>query len=370
MKIGLVLNMANNQWLIAKALRRSGVDAELIISTKDFGMAFPHWEEVEIPNLDPYAVKYSELAKYYALPNWVKLWNPTDALSPRNIIDLMYMAKDYDLLQLSVPSVIYLQSIGRRFIVHEAGWLRGMTIRNSATEKLARRGYSKAECIVMTNSDCYPMLHKIPYKKQVFIPFVIEVDRYKPMQIARKDDILTFFHPTRHVWDVKGNDMLLHAFAQFIHLGYTAKLRMIDWGIPDDLSRSKELVKTLGIEPNVEWINPVSKPTLIRLYNEADIVCDQYILDCYGTTAPEAMACGKPVLMSLDDESCKMCYGEVAPVLNARSVRQILEAMILLTDSNMCRKYGDAGRRYAIAHHNPEAVAEQYIALYQELLHQ
>jgi len=369
MKIGLVMNMANNQWMIAKALRCAGVDAELIINAKDFGMGLPHWEEAEIGDVDPYVTDITELSRYYTLPEWVRVWNPRDLqVTPQNVVDLLYLVKRYDLLQLSPPSVVYLQFMRKKFIVHEAGWIRNFTFLDGAAEKLARRGYKKAECVVMTNPDCYSLLAKIEYRKEVFIPFIVETDRYKPIPIDRQDGTLTFFHPTRHVWGVKGNDRLLRAFAKFIAQGYKARLVMIDWGTLEDADQSRDLVKALDIDRYVEWLSPASKPRLIQFYNQSDAVFDQFILGSYGTTAPEAMACGRPVVMYLDEYWNKKCYGQVAPVLNVQTVDEILGAMVALTDRDLRRKLGEQARNYVVERHSPEIVARKYVELYEEVL--
>ena len=222
----------------------------------------------------------------------------------------------------------------------------------------------------MTNPDCYSLLPKIKYRREVFIPFIVETDRYKPTPVSRNgnEDALTFFHPTRHVWNVKGNDRLLRAFAKFVAQGYKSRLVMIDWGTMEDAEQSKALVKTLGIDRYVEWLSPVSKPRLIQLYNQSDVVFDQFILGSYGTTAPEAMGCGRPVVMYLDEYWNKKCYGRVAPVLNAQTVDEILEAMLALTDRGLRRKLGEEARNYVVEHHSPPMIARQYIELYREVL--
>ncbi len=368
-KIGLIMNMANNQWMITKALRRTGVEADLVISARDFGMGLPHWEEAGFVDIDPYAVDMDELSKHFALPRWVKVWNPRDLhVSPQDVLDLLYMAKTYDILQLSAPSVVYLQFMGKPFIVHEAGWIRKFPFLNGAAEKLARRGYSRAECVVMTNPDCYAILAKIKHRRERFIPFIVETERYKPDPQASAHDILVFFHPARHVWDVKGNDRLLRAFGEFIEHGYKAKLVMVDWGTLEDTELSKELVRRLGIEKHVEWLSPLSKPRLIEFYNRSDAVFDQFILGSYGTTAPEAMSCEKPVVMYLDRYWNEKYYGEIAPVLNVSAADEIFNAMVALTDSGLRRNCGEAGRRYVIEHHSPESVVEKYVQLYEEVL--
>jgi len=368
-KIGLIMNMANNQWMITKALRRTGVEADLVISARDFGMGLPHWEEAGFVDIDPYAVDMDELSKHFALPRWVKVWNPRDLhVSPQDVLDLLYMAKTYDILQLSAPSVVYLQFMGKPFIVHEAGWIRKFPFLNGAAEKLARRGYSRAECVVMTNPDCYAILAKIKHRRERFIPFIVETERYKPDPQASAHDTLIFFHPARHIWDVKGNDRLLRAFGEFIEHGYKAKLVMVDWGTLEDTELSKELVRRLGIEKHVEWLSPLSKPRLIEFYNRSDAVFDQFILGSYGTTAPEAMSCEKPVVMYLDRYWNEKYYGEIAPVLNVSAADEIFNAMVALTDSCLRRNCGEAGRRYVIEHHSPESVVEKYVQLYEEVL--
>lgn len=369
MKIGLVMNMANNQWQITKSLRRIGVDAELIINARDFGMSMPQWEEADIVDIDPYAVDMSPLSNYYRTPDWVKVWNPKDLhVSPLDVVDLLYMLKQYDLLQLSPPSVVYLQFMRKKFIVHEAGWIRKFPFLDGAAEKLARRGYSKAECVVMTNPDCYSLLDKIRYRREVFIPFIVEPERYKPTPVKRENVDLTFFHPTRHMWSVKGNDRLLRAFGKFIATGHKAALVLVDWGTLEDTESSRNLVRELGLEGSVKWLRPVSKPRLIQLYNSADAVFDQFLLGSYGTTAPEAMSCGAPVVMYLNEYWNKKCYGEVAPILNVRTVDEILDAMVALTDASLRRKLGEKGRNYAIKHHSADVVARQYVQLYEEVL--
>ncbi len=368
MRVGLILNMANNQYLITKALRKIGVDAELIINTKDFGMGLPHWEEANIDGVDPYLADATALAHVYHLPKWIRTWNPGFShISPLGIAGLMQMSREYDLLQLSPPSVIYLQFLAKPFIVHESGWIRHFPYRNGATEKLARRGYAYAECVVMTNPDCYSILFHVKHRKSMFIPFIVETDRYKPVPRTRVSDTLHFFNPSRQQWDVKGTDRMLHAFARFIHKGYDAELTMVDWGTTEGVQASKLLVAELRIQNQVKWIAPVSKPRLIALYNNSDVIFDQYLLGSYGTTAPEAMSCGKPVVMYLDPYWNTKCYGEVAPVLNARTPNEIFDAMCLLADADVRQHYGQVGRTYVEAHHSPEQVAKQYRELYREV---
>jgi len=366
MKICHVFNMANNAYNIVKALRSNGVDADLILNSHDFGMSLPMWEDNEL-NMDPYDFDLAEAAKHYNFPDWMRIWwNGGNVIRPQKILNLFYMAKDYDLIHLHPPSPIYLQFSRKPFIIHESGWLRKMVWMDTATEKLARRAYSKANYIVMTNPDEYTLLESTKYKKQVFIPFIIDTDKYKSSQVRESEELL-FFHPARHVWDVKGNDKLLCAFKRFADEGYKARLRLIDWGWQEDVAKSKQLITKLGLESYVEWMAPYSKPALIRAYNEADVVFDQFILGSGRTTMFEAIACEVPVVIYLNGWNLK-CFDEMPPTVNALTVEDIYNSMVLLTDSALRKRIGERERRFVQKHNSPDVVAKQFIKLYEDIL--
>jgi glycosyltransferase involved in cell wall biosynthesis len=143
---------------------------------------------------------------------------------------------------------------------------------------------------------------------------------------------------------------------------------MMNWGTSEDINQSRRLVQELQIDRNVEWLDPVSKPRLIQLYNRSDAVFDQFMVGSYGTTAIEAMACARPVVMYLEKYWNTKCYGEVAPVLNAQTADEIFGAMVALTDERYRQKVGLDARNYVVRHHGPEVIAEKYMQLYREVL--
>jgi len=365
MRIVHVLNLANDAFNIVKPLREKGIDADLIIKSDDFGMGLPMWEEIEI-DMDPYSFDLKVALERYDLPEWMKVWWVDDRLPLHSVLSLFNMVKGYDLLHLHSFSPIYLQFASKPFVIHEAGWIRKLVTRNSGEEKLGRRAYAYAACVVMTNPDTYTLLKTLKYKRDVFIPFVIDTKQYKPMKMEKTEDLL-FFHPARHEWDVKGNDKLLMAFRKFIESGYKAKLRMVDWGYTEDVSKAKEFVKRFKLESYVEWVQPYSKPALRRVYNEVDVVFDQFILGSGGTTCFEAMACEVPVVIYLNEWNRK-CFGEMPPATKARMADDIYEAMVLLSDSDVRRKIGVEERKFVLKHNHPDVVANQLIDLYERIL--
>lgn len=384
LKIAHVLNMANNGYHMVKALRKNGVEADLIIDSSDFGMGNPIWEEKEIQE-DPYSIPFEQLIKKHGIPPYVKIWhNPSikkeTIHKPRLpkllsqfiryiyrfylfVPDLYKMVQNYDILHLHPPSPIFLFPLQKTKIIHEAGWIRTLATQNTPIEKMGRRAYETAESVVWTNPDTHPLLAHLNIKQLEFVPFVIDPERYKPVN-AEKNEELLFFHPARQVWDVKGNDKLLKAFAKFIHAGYKAKLRLIDWGFKEDVQLARILISQEDIEDYVEWHPPYSKPNLIKAYNESDAVFDQFILGSGGTTCFESMSCETPLVIHLNHWN-KKCFGEMPPAINASTIEEIYIAMVDLTDSKYRRTIGREERKFTLRHNHPDIVAKQLIKIYE-----
>jgi glycosyltransferase involved in cell wall biosynthesis len=141
---------------------------------------------------------------------------------------------------------------------------------------------------------------------------------------------------------------------------------MCEWG--PDLYETKALVKKLDIEKSVMWLPLMSKPRLIKWYNLSTVVADQFILGSYGTTAPEAMACGKPVIMYLSEKHNLRAFGELPPVLNAKKKDDILKNMLMCTDSKFRSSIGRLSREWVEKHHSPEVVINRHIFLMSKVI--
>ena len=256
--------------------------------------------------------------------------------------------------------------------MYECGWMRKFPFFMDNACKLARMGYKKAKAIIMTNPDLYytveHMLEYLPRTK--FIPFAIHLNKYEFKPINNNEQLI-FFSASRMSWNIKGTDKLVKAWSLYIQstkMDPLPKLWMVAWG--DDVEKTKALVASLPkkVRETIEFSPLLSKPKLVEAYHTADVVCDQFILGSYGTAAPEAMACGRPVLMYLDEYYNKMCYGDVPPVANAYSVLGIAKELMKLEDYEYRRTLSLKGHAWAKFHHNPSKVAEQHKRLYEAVL--
>ncbi len=159
-------------------------------------------------------------------------------------------------------------------------------------------------------------------------------------------------------------------------------------GAPDTPEIAAEMRKKIEEarqgNPRVIWIEKmVSKPEVIQLYSHARVFCCPSVYEPFGIINLEAMACGAPVVASatggikevvVDNETGYLVPFEQDPVtsfpINPDRFARDLGAKIsdLLADPSKCRRFGEAGRRRVEAKFSWTAIADQTIALYQNLI--
>jgi glycosyltransferase involved in cell wall biosynthesis len=380
LRILILGNMANDGYSVAKGLWKMNEDVDLAVDSTDFGMALPEWEDGDIsPNIDPYniprdAIKNTSLSDRICyidlLNNRQRKKRPLDKTMVR--INLIRMIREYDIVEVHVPWVIFSQFSGIPNVVYDAGWIRYFPYEKGFTAKLARRGYSKAKGVIITNPDTFSISDTLSYldqKRISFSPFAIDPEKYFPtnMEDLRSNyiinnDSLLLFSPSRQHWSEKGNDKMIKAFARFVKIFPDSKLVAVDWSV--DAQKSKDLVNSLNIAEKVEWIKPVAKKQLIRYYNAADIILDQFILGSWGTATPEAMSCQKPVLMFYKEEYIQRAFGENPPILNSFSEEDIFSNLVKLAkDPDFRLSLGKKSREWIKKTHSPEIVAKNHLEI-------
>jgi glycosyltransferase involved in cell wall biosynthesis len=224
---------------------------------------------------------------------------------------------------------------------------------------------------MITNPDTFEIsdsLNYIDQKNVYFSPFAIDPEKYRPMDVRdlrakyAKDDELLIFCPARQIWSEKGNDKMIRAYAKFAKVVPKSKFIMVAWSI--DEQNSKALVSSLGIADKVEWIKPVPKNYLIQFYNASDIVLDQFVLGSWGTSTPEAMCCGRPVLMFYKKDYILRSFGEEPPILNSFTEDDIYSNLVALAnDPDLRTRIGKESREWVIKTHSSRTVALRHLEI-------
>ena len=125
-----------------------------------------------------------------------------------------------------------------------------------------------------------------------------------------------------------------------------------------------------GLEADLVLVEGVHHDEAFERYREADIVVDQLNAGWYGLFAIECMALGKPVVAFLQDEAVARTEEALdvrVPIVRATKddLRSRLEPLVASAAER--RRIGEESRAYVEQVHDLERVADRLLALYSRL---
>lgn len=111
----------------------------------------------------------------------------------------------------------------------------------------------------------------------------------------------------------------------------------------------------------------LSKQLLCDWYQAADLVVDQFVLGHYGTAAQEAMACGAPVMLWCDESDYLDQGWAPPPVFNVRTPEEITSALVrAVDDPAYVEQVGADGKDWILSQHGPAVIAGRLRSLFAE----
>lgn len=405
--IALVDNTCNNAYVTAKLLRRHGYDAHLV---EEPGMPFnqqPVWEDADIVEPASEVAMRPRDAAYWrrkevevgwtkpewvhrpdlrpleelrqapaiargvaaAVPPWLLPFGLAAALPTSPVVRTL-VRFDVLLPLGSAATSAYLS--GRPYSVITMGWdintLPFMTDAPSPIHRargwLQRKALARATHILGMPAVDRPHLDRIGLG-DLLLPFPdpCDVDGYAEIPGATRAEIfgpaiaqqmegkVVYLCASRIHYRLKGTDLLLRAFAEVLRADERAFLVLLGWG--SDLERATALAAELRLDQNFLLLPLVmSKRRLVRTFRAVDVALDQFVVPAYGTLAREALACGLPLVSSYDPDAPQPHPpDDPAPVLPARTVPAIRDAILRLLDPALRARLGAEGIAWARRNH-------------------
>ncbi len=427
-RILFIGNIAQNGYLMAKFLRGRNLHADLLIYSYTHLMGQPEWEDAEVSGCVPHwGANWSRHAPGFRRPAWVhevrpvtpsrlrRLWSrlrrrqvcPSvqHVLSPRRCGELRSLSAsrlagitgeltpadlDYALAYCRCPgiprelletadiivgtgldaAVAMILAPRKVHVAFEHGTMRDLPFEDSSWGRVLALAYTQADRCIITNPDCLAAAKKLRLDTHEFMPHPIDwkySTRSDQADIAvrlRRGASFLVFAPARHDWSVKGNDIVLRGFAEMTRRtgDRQAKLLLLEWG--DEIDRSRALTGELGITDHVIWLPVVCALELSRLFKACDVVLDQFVLGVFGSTVPQAMACGKPVISSYDESANGWAFADRPPVCDAANHDEIAAHLHRLHRDEQYRlAVGRQGAQWYQAHHCPERVTDRLVEI-------
>lgn len=163
----------------------------------------------------------------------------------------------------------------------------------------------------------------------------------------------------------KGVTHLLEAFGLLARQMPDLKLALVgDGPLMDDLRRR---TIQMGLEGRVHFAGRVPPTRLVDYYRLCDVFVLPSLAEAMGTSSIEAMACGRPVVISTVAGEAEELLRSGAAVLSEPAHPEGLAEAIrrALTDAE---RLGRAGREYVLAHHSWEGEVETVLRAYADVL--
>lgn len=270
-----------------------------------------------------------------------------------------------DVVFAYVYGPIYTMLLGDRpWVSIEIGTMRDIPFDGTGDGRLLALAYRLSPHVLITNPDVAAKAEELGVESYSFCPHPLDEEVYCPEPsgefrrnlLAESDAEFILFAPARQNWEIKRNDRYLRAFGRLVRDGgLRAALIIPGWG--QEVERSRRLCRELGIERWVRWIPPQSESLLVKFYQAADFVLDQFDLGVFGLITPKALSCGAVVVTSYEPGLNAWCFDEHPPLVAATTTGEIYQAI-----SSLCanparrRQLGDASRQWVLDHHSKRRI--------------
>lgn len=353
MKILHAGNTANIGFYTTKQLRKNGIDCDLLLEPTgriDDPITVDPLLNNQYPN---WFISYSKKCWFWKLKILKNMWN--------NKYDIIHAYFELPIFANFSNKPLIVQVLGAEF--------RKTAIGNTLQGKLLRRAYRKAKVILISMPDHLPIYKRLGLKNGIFFPLLVDANYYKPMKIERKnnDAKFTILHLTNQNWEVKGNDILIKGYADFVKKQTRCLLIILEWG--SDSEKTRELVHSLGIDRYVKFIKgPIFSPELLNYYNSVDVIADAFHLPAISGTTNESLCCEKPVICYYPKEEFEGVYSEHPPLLNASNPVEIRTQLEVLMDERKRSDIGKKGREWILKYNNPDLYVKKLQIIYESIL--
>lgn len=150
------------------------------------------------------------------------------------------------------------------------------------------------------------------------------------------------------LWSRKGNDKLIEGYALFRQKNpqVKAKLLLFEYGL--DVVATRRLIKSLGLEKHVVWFPKTQRKHLMQFIKISDVVVGElhYAWNTYCVVL-ETLATGKPLMHKRADADMKSAYSRLYPMLHASTAQSVCEGLQQAAgDKTKMAQIGAGGRQW------------------------
>ena len=350
---------------------------ELARSMKEKG-----YEVVLVAPYDEYSDRLSEEFEYYDICMNNKGTNPKEDIKTTfDFYKLYKKIKPDVVLHYTIKPNIYgtiaCSLLGIKTINNIAG-LGTLFIRQNFVTKIAKFLYkysqNKANKIFFQNKDDLELFieeNLVDKDKCDVLPGSgVDIDKFKPIQREKKDNIFRFLLISRMIWNkgigeyVEAAKMIKQKYenVEFLLLGAV--------GVDNPTAISKETIKKWEKEKIIKYLGTTDNVKL-EIAKADCIVLPSFYREGVPRVLLEAAAMEKPIITT-NNVGCKEVVddginGFLCKIKDSKNLAKKMDKMLNLTEKERI-KMGKAGRKKIIKEFNEEIVINKYLQIIRELI--
>jgi len=150
----------------------------------------------------------------------------------------------------------------------------------------------------------------------------------------------------------------------------TQKIPIHFWKVGADFTpEQKEWIEAHSLQSSVTYLGKPDQPTLLQLYNAADMLLAPSTHEGFGITLLEAMACGTPVITA-NTSAMPEVVGDAGVLIDPLNVEAIAAAILHLRRDSTYRQALIQKGLERVKTFTWEAVAEAIAQIYESLIPQ
>jgi len=346
MSILVAGNLVNTGFFLTTKLREKGFDVELLVEKN------PPFES------DPKNSGYFKSEDTL----WIKYYDKSKKNWKFDIIKLM---RKYDLIiAITELPMFALLSFKPYISICTGSDLSELVHSKSFKGYLLRFAYYFSKHVIFVLPSQLYDVKKIGLKNALFLPlFRIYHDKEKSKVVKNGKKHFVFFHPTNHIWEIKGNNIFLKAFIKLAKEREDVFLVTINRG--EDAQKSINLLQAGDIEGKYEILpSTLNQDKLMEYYLKADVIADQFKVEAFGFIGLEVLNIGKPLICYINLENYSNLYGEKPPVVNSNNSEEIFNLMNKIIDNkSLYEKICKDSRNWFKKFHDENMLIDKYAKL-------
>lgn len=241
--------------------------------------------------------------------------------------------------------------------------------KNFVAKSILGFNYKMADLLCATSYTISDYIKLVTDKPVSVIPFGIDTEKFKPQKVEslfkNGEFVVGSIKPVETIYNI---NILIQSFAT-LHLKYP-NMRLLIVGDGTASKSLRELSKTLGVEDKVTFTGRIPFHEISTYYNMLDVLVNVSEYESFGVSVIEAMACGKPVIVTnvggLKEIVCDETLGlKVEP----GNIEQTASAIAtLMNNKEQYEKISVNAREHVMKNYNWENNLKQMIRAYKGLI--